>query len=452
MALLPCCLDADLPPLPAPVVDGFAESVREQITAATQRARQSPTDAPAVGDLGRILYSYGQLDAARDCFLRSRALAPDRFEWVYLLGVVETDLGRLDEARAALQAAASIRPNDLPARIRLADLLEGSGELDSARELLQEGLGDRAGSAAAHYRLGRLTAASDLASAIGHFEAAVAIEPDYREALYALAGAYRSSGRETEAEEHIARYEQSDPNPRRHYADPIIDSLASIRERTAQEMFSQGHALQARGDLEGALVAFGEVLEVDPGHAQAHVNLIAVHGQLGDHEKASFHYGRAVSLKPDIAEAHYNFGVSSHFAGDVEGAAEAFRKALAINPHSADAHGNLGASLDSLGRAEEAARHFRLAIEQDPGHPIANFHLGRQLAERGDYQRALPHLETAVATVTPGTGLHAFLLALVHRQLGSAERAAHYGRIALGHAREGGHEDLEQRIRTELGL
>lgn len=445
------CTDSDLPALPQPVVDGFAPAVQEQIQAAAARASEHSREAAAVGRLGRILYTYGQYQAARDCFLRSRALDPDRFEWAYLLGVVESDLGRFDEARSAFEAAAGMRPADLPTGLRLADLLERAGDYERSREVLEVVLERVPRSAATRYRLGRLAAGTG-AAAIQHLEAALEIEPDYREALYALASRYRLEGRHEEAAEQMERYEQTDPTPRRHYEDPLIDAMDSIRERSAQETFNEGHGLQARGDFEGALAAYANVLEIDPDYAQAHVNLVAVHGELGNHERAAAHYERSVAIDPSIAEAHYNYGVSRHLAGDFSGAADAFEKALAINPQDPNAHGNLGASLDGLGRASEATRHFRLAIEYNPSHPMANFHLGRQLAERGRYREALPYLETAVETETEGTALHAFLLALVHRELGSNRQAEEYGLIALRHARAGGHEDLEARIRAELGL
>ena len=445
------CTDSELPPIPQPVMDGFAPAVQEQVKSAAAKAGEHASDAPAVGQLGRILYTYGQFQAARDCFLRARALAPDRFEWAYLLGVAEAQLGQFGAARPAFEAAAAIRPADLPTALRLADVLEGTGDYAGSREILEALLGRAPGSAATHYRLGRL-AAGNSAAAIEHLEAALAIEPDYREALYALASAYRRVGRHEDAAEQTARYERTDPTPRRHFGDPLIDAMDSIRTRSVQETFNHGHALQARGDLEGAMAAYADVLEIDPGYAQAHVNLVAVHGQLGNYEQAAASYERSVALDPSIAEAHYNYGVSRHFAGDYRGAANAFERALAINPQDPNAHGNLGVSLDELGLSTEATRHFKLAIEYNPSHPMANFHLGRTLAERGRYQEALPFLEKAVETQSEGTAMHAFVLALVHRHLGSAGLASKYGLIALRHARAGSHGDLEARIRAELGL
>ena len=142
--------------------------------------------------------------------------------------------------------------------------------------------------------------------------------------------------------------------------------------------------------------------------------------------------------------------MSRHFAEDYPAAADAFRKVIEINPHHADAHSNLATTLDALGQPSEAGRHYRRAIEQNPAHPMANFHVGRRLAEAGRYRESLPYLERAVATESPGTALHAYLLALVYRQLGQPDQSAAQARLALEHATRRGATDLAARIRQEL--
>ncbi len=439
-----------LPPLPEPVLDGFAGLVQKQLESALEAAASAPRDARAVGALGRALYAYGQYEAAGQCFERCLGLEPDGFEWAYLLGLARSDLGQFDAASAAFARAVSVRPDDLPTAIRRADLLERSGESAGSRSILEAALHNAPRSPAVRYRLARLDAAEDPAAAAEDLRAALAVEPDYREALYALAGVYRSLGRHADADRQLALYEQADPSPRRHYSDPVLDALDEIRAGSVQEAFNDGRAFQQGGDLQMAITSYAAALEIDPNYVQAHVNLVAVHGELGNHEQAALHYRRSVELDPSIAEAHYNYGVSRHFAEDFDGAAEAFEKALAINPLNADAHSNLGASLDAIGRHADAGRQYLRALEHNPSHPMANFHVGRRLAEAGKYRQALPYLERAVGTDSEGTPLHAFVLALVYRELGQSDRSREYGRLALLHARERGASALEARITAEL--
>ena len=446
------CSDSSLPPVPDPVLDGFALPVREQIRSATERARAEPDSAESVGALGRVLYAYGQNQAAAACFERCRRLEPRQFEWTYLLAVTRSVLGQTDAALVAFEAAAAMRPNDLPTAVRRADLLELSGERSAAADALRQALQLAPDGAAVRYRLGRLAAGQADGEAIQHFEAAIAVEPDYREAIYALAQELRRVGRESEAEEQLERYESVGSALRRHYEDPLIDAMDAVRSASAQQLFNDARALQDGGDLKGALELYVSVLEIDPSYAQAHVNLIVVYGQLDRRDEVAKHYERAVSLNPSIAEAHYNYGVSLHLAADYRGAAAAFRKALAINPQDANAHNNLANALEKGQQDAEAAKHYRLAIEHDPSHSQANYHLGRRLAERGRYREALPLLHKALERDNQGVPLQAYLLAVVYRELADPERALQYARLAMEKARAGGHAEVAARITSDFGL
>ncbi len=444
------CSGAALPPVPEPSYEGFAGPVRDQLRSAWAAAEADPRNTLAVGDFGRTLYAYGQFEAAEACFARCSMLDPGGFRWAYLLGVTRAGLGRYAPAAQAFAEAASIRPADLPTAVRRADLLEQAGDEAGARGILERALRDSPRSAAVRYRLGRLLAPLETDIAIRHLEAALEVEPDYREALYALAGAYRMQGGQEAAANVLARYEKADPAPRRHYADPLVDSLDAIRASSAQSVFNDGFRLQARGDWEGARKAYEAVLEIDPDYVQAHVNLVSVFGEIGEYEQAALHYRRSMDSDPTIAEAHYNYGVSLHFSGDYAGAVQAFRKALAINDQNADARGNLATALEALGRPSEAEEHYRLALQASPAHPMSNFHLGRRLAERGRYRESVPYLERALGTESPGTALHAYVLALVQRELGQEERAVETARLALRHARARGQAEFEAKIRAEL--
>ena len=446
------CSGPTLPPIPEPTLEGFAAAVRDQLRSAQSAAVAEPLSAGAVGKFGQVLYTYGQFQSAGECFERSLGLEPDRFDWAYLLGVARAEVGQVDLALTAFLLAAEMRPTDLSTALRLADLLGQSGESTRSGATLREALRHHPNAPALHYRVGRLVASDDPALAVEHLEAALAIEPSYREAHYAIAGVLQSLGRVSDASGHLESYERTDPTPRRHYPDPLLDAMNSIREASVQEMFNGAHALQLEGQGQEALARYTEILEIDPNHVQTHVNLVAVYGQLGDYERSGFHFEQSVGMDASISEAHYNHGVSRHFAGEFEAAVEAFRRALELNPLHADSHSNLGTSLEALGREAEAARHYRDALRHSPSHAMANFHIGRRIADQGLYKEALPHLEAAVATETEATALHAFVLALVHRELGHPKRSREFGELALRHARERGATELAAQIEAEIPL
>lgn len=440
------------PPLPSPSLEEFAPAVRKRMQPVLDKARAEPGSASSAGDWGRVLYAYGLPEAAAQTFARARAIDPDSFEWAYFLGVAQADVGRFAEAEESLRAAAEMSPGDLPTSLRLADLLEKSGSEEQALRMLKDLLQHAPDVAAVHYRLGRLYASRDRAKSSAYLEQALRIEPDYREARYLLANAYTLAGRVEDARGHLELFEQVDPRPQRHYADPLLDALDAVRANDARTLYEEGLARQHAGELQQALALYNAVLEIDPDHVQAHVGLIAVHGMLGNERQAVLHFERATARNPDIAEAHYNLGLLRHHARDFKAAAAAFSKALEINPMDAQAHGNLGVSLEQLERGVEAEKHFRLALTHDPADSTANFHMGRRLAERGRYREALPYLEKALESEGGQPALEAYVLALAHRRLGNAEQARKYGALALERFRADGQTDLAAQAASELDL
>jgi tetratricopeptide (TPR) repeat protein len=132
------------------------------------------------------------------------------------------------------------------------------------------------------------------------------------------------------------------------------------RSLTAEEWYEVGCELEASSP-EQARQAYERTLELDPGLAEAHVNLgrqLHIAGELG---RAEPHYREAVMLDPDDPTPHFNIGVLLEELGRQEEAVHAYRQAILRDPDFADAHCNLGLLLESLGRRQEAVRHLMVA-------------------------------------------------------------------------------------------
>ena len=109
-------------------------------------------------------------------------------------------------------------------------------------------------------------------------------------------------------------------------------------------------------------------------------------------EKARSAYRRAIALDPGHAEAHLNLGRLLHEKGDVAAAESHYRQACAARPDSALAAFNLGVALEDMGRGSEALNVYRRAVKLDPEHAEAHFNLGRLCEAAGDRTGALQHL------------------------------------------------------------
>jgi tetratricopeptide (TPR) repeat protein len=109
-------------------------------------------------------------------------------------------------------------------------------------------------------------------------------------------------------------------------------------------------------------------------------------------EKARTAYRRAIALDPGHAEAHLNLGRLLHEVGDLAGAESHYRQACAARPESALAAFNLGVALEDKGDAREAMAAYRRALKLDADIAEAHFNLGRLCEAAGDKRGALQHL------------------------------------------------------------
>ncbi|MCP5110625.1 MAG: tetratricopeptide repeat protein, partial [bacterium] len=388
----PSTRDEALPPLPEVNLDAFLPAIREEVEKALDAATAEPEDPALVGELGMVLHAHQQNAAAEACYDRARALAPDEFRWVYLLGDVRVELGKTEQAIAHFRRALDIDPSYVPARLKLADALLKKGDLAEAERFYTEATEAAPDSAIAFYGLGRVRAAKgDSAAAAASHSKAVELFPDYGAAHYALGLAYRRLDRGAEAKKHFALGEK-------HKLDmpPTGDRvLIDVRRRTrsAIDFLRAGVELEADGKLDESLEVHLEALKIDPSLEQAHINLISLYARSGNLDQAVSHYQKAIELNPNLPDCHYNYGIILFNQKRFGEARAAFRKALEINPYYAKAHHNLGIMLEGEGNLDEAANHYRQAIDNEPGYRLAHFHLGRILVNQGRNREAITHFQ-----------------------------------------------------------
>jgi tetratricopeptide (TPR) repeat protein len=130
--------------------------------------------------------------------------------------------------------------------------------------------------------------------------------------------------------------------------------------RSAEEWFDLGCELETASPGE-ARHAYEQALALDPGLADAHVNLGRLHHAAGEAARAETHYRAAIQHAPGDAVAHFNLGGLLEELGRGGEAVASYHRALAADPEFADGHYNLGLLLDALDRRPEAMTHLRAA-------------------------------------------------------------------------------------------
>jgi tetratricopeptide (TPR) repeat protein len=145
--------------------------------------------------------------------------------------------------------------------------------------------------------------------------------------------------------------------------DPAAGSLAVIARgdasaaSSAEDWFERGCELERR-DAGAAREAYERVLQVEPAHAGAHLNLgrlLHEKRRLAESERV---YRRALLACGSEPLLLYNLGVLLEDMGRKSAAMDAYEKALGEDPRFADCHYNLALLCKSLGRPKQALKHM----------------------------------------------------------------------------------------------
>jgi tetratricopeptide (TPR) repeat protein len=129
------------------------------------------------------------------------------------------------------------------------------------------------------------------------------------------------------------------------------------RAGSAGDWYELGCELEATAPGE-ARDAYRRALELDPVHADAHVNLGRLLAEAGARAAAVEHYRAALEADPRHATAAFNLGVVLEGLGRRQQAVTAYQQALAADEGLADAHFNLSRLYERAGRKQAALRHL----------------------------------------------------------------------------------------------
>ena len=359
-----------------------AQSQYEKANAHLEKAvRLKPDSATARTNLGNNLFRMDKLALAEQQFKKAAALAPREYEPSHNLGEFYVRSNKVPEAIPFLERAQRINPSsyDNGYDLSLAYLL--TGRLSDARQLIHN-LAKRKDTAELHDLLGEVEEKDgQFVAAANEFEIAAHMEPsennifdwgsellihqtlepaievfrhgaerypDSPRMAIGLGMAYYSLGKYDDAVKSLLRAADLNPNDPRGYpflswaydsspsqAEEVIERFRRFAELQPQNgravyyyamsLWKGKRAQDPSLDLSQIEVLLKKAVALDPGLAEAHLQLANLYSDQRKYAESVPEYLRARELNPDLADVHYRLAQAYVRVGEKDLAQEEFK-------------------------------------------------------------------------------------------------------------------------------
>jgi protein O-mannosyl-transferase len=272
--------------------------------------------------------------------------------------------------------ATAVTPDNFIAWSNIGGSLFEQGKLDEAMGYYQKAYAINPNYAEAANSIGAVLASKNSDEAIDWFRKALAIQPNHPAALFNMGNALFKQGNSSESVACFQQALQSEPE--------------NFEARN-----NLGNALLKLGKIDDAILQYKLALEYKPDGAVIHKNLGEMLAAKGKLAEAIQQYRQVLALTNDAA-THYSLGLTLAVQGKWDEAITHYTETLRLKPSHADAQYNLGYALKVRGRLDESAVHLREALRLKLEFPLAHFNLGCVLADQGQRDEAMLHLRAAL--------------------------------------------------------
>src|SRR5687767_8030336 len=125
-----------------------------------------------------------------------------------------------------------------------------------------------------------------------------------------------------------------------------------------ERLIARGNSAEKAGRLGEACALYRQAVAAAPTDARAHLNLGIALEAMGDIAGALACHEKALEIDPAQPYANYNLGRLRYLRGSLPQAERLLAQALRSRPEFAEARVVLGCVLDALGRTQAAAGEF----------------------------------------------------------------------------------------------
>ncbi len=241
--------------------------------------------------LGETAFEMGELKEAASAFEKVLALRGPHLESLIYLGTVASDLGQWDRAEQVLTAARDLDPTAFLPAFTLGALAGMKGQPEEAIKHLETAIAlDRVPQA--YYLLGANSLEMGrTGGAIDAFKEAVALAPDFEDALYQLGVAYLRRGWSKKALETFRHVLRLDPRRLRYQETVRLFSQAPPEDLPADaaKLAGRAGAALAAERQEYAFELFSRAVSAAPAHPQLRATTALLAAAIGRNRAAVRH-------------------------------------------------------------------------------------------------------------------------------------------------------------------
>lgn len=343
------------------------ETPSEKASAAEGETNEKAPDLRLKGSMeqGIRLMRERRWEEAVRLFEELARRSPGLPEVHFRLGVSYMELNRLQKAEEALKRAIRLNPNYVPALLQLAGLYEETQRLQEALEAYDrviqvEPLGEAVSISLMKKMMIEgifLARAKDFDGALRLFEGAASLIPTDPAPVYNIGLVYLRKKQDAKAEEAFLKVIELDPKHQEAYL-----QLGNLYER--------------HNRIDEALNAFVGAVQINPNSpggrsAQAKVPLLRgiSLARRGKTDEALSAFQQALRISPDPAPIYFNIAQLYLGKGDLENAEAALNQTLQVDPGHQGALMNLGILYERQAKLEEALRAYERARDLQPDTP-----------------------------------------------------------------------------------
>lgn len=318
------------------------------------------------------------------------------------------------------------------------------GWFDAALEVDPEYAAAHAGKCAVYVRgYAEVDDASFITSAESSCGTALALNPNLDIVHAALGDLYRSTGQWKDAETAYQKALQIDPSgvasltglgeiyarqKRFDEAEASLRKAVDIHPGDYRAYNRLGTFLFQSGRFPEAVEQYQYVVALEPDDMNGIANLGSAYMLIGDFAAGAAAYQRAIDIEP-TKTAYSNLGMMHYYSGNLDAAVDSLTKAVELQPNDHLARSNLGDALWNAGREDEARQEFKKAesmaesaLRVNPNDPFSMMDLAWIFAmlDKHDDARALIDKARGLAPDDPYTH---YIDALVFLRAGDKDAA-----------------------------